>query len=84
MLYTFAFMGAYIGLYLNSHANKPKSIFIPSEMLRLQIRLLPCWPLMLLSELKLVEWPYSLVVKYLAPPFLMNLYLFGYSDKLIT
>ena len=81
MLYTFAFMGALIGAWL-SPPNIPKNIWSWQEFIVLQLKLVPCWPLMYVSELSFKSAPFAtkLVCKYLLPPFIMNVYLFGISQ----
>ena len=86
MLYTFAFLGALIGLWLcNDSGRYARDVFSPKEFANLFVRLLPCWPLILISELSWHGYPLAikLLVKYLLPPFLTNVYLFGYSHRLI-
>ena len=86
MVYTFAFLGAYIGMYISSgRVHNQAEIFSFTEFFWLQFRLLPCWPLMIVSEMnwKNQSFGVRLIGKYFLPPFLMNLYLFGYSHYLL-
>ena len=80
-MYTFAFLGAYLGLWISEDSQYSRDIVSPKNALNLFIRLLPCWPLIFVSEL---HWhgyslPSKLLGKYFLPPFLADLYLYGYS-----
>jgi hypothetical protein len=56
-VYTFAFMGAYVGLYISKgQPNPTANIWSVWEMVNLQLKLLPCWPLMFISEMKLNQF----------------------------
>lgn len=85
MVYTYSFIAAYVGLKLQNLDTRTASVWSMKDLVRLVIRLLPCMPLFIVSELKWQGYPFAikLIFKYLLPPFLGNLYLFGYSDHIL-
>jgi hypothetical protein len=88
MFYTFAFLGAYIGSYLSSGRQKPKvNIYSVRSLIQLVIRNIPNLFIMLITYLdiwKSVSFPVQLAGKFFIPSFFSMLYLYGYSDLLLS
>jgi len=88
MFYTYAFMGAYIGSYLSSGRKKVKvDLYSVRSFIQLIVRNLPNLFIMLLTYLdcwKRASLPIQLMGKFLIPSFFSMLYLFGYSDLLLS
>ena len=84
MFYTYAFLGAYIGLCrLKEKVDVPN--FSLKYCLMIVPRALPIFPIIGLTYLNWKEYDLMtrLILKYALPPLLANVYLFGFSDWVV-